>query len=94
MTVGQLKQKLAEVPDHVPVFIFDELCSGTEPCSKHSGVVQIPLNAMHNEEGGVPVERLFVPTLDDQELTAFCLFTPGTMDPVLVENQQEQEDLV
>lgn len=93
MTVGHLKQMLANVPDHLPLLIFDELCSGTEPCTKHSGVVTIPANAVNNM-AETPIERLFVPTLDDQDFTAFCLFTPGTMDPVLAENQQELEDLL
>jgi hypothetical protein len=93
MTVGFLKQMLAQVPDHCPVLIFDELCSGTEPCTKHSGMLSIPAGSVNNTEE-LPLERLFVPSLDDQQLTAFCLFTPGTMEPRMIVNQQEQEDVV
>lgn len=93
MTVGQVKQMMADVPDYLPFLIFDALCSGTEPCAEHSGVVSIPANAVTNN-AEMPIDRLFVPTMDNLEFTAFCLFTPGTMAPVLAENQQEQEDLL
>lgn len=87
MTVGDLKKLLHGADDAMPVYIFDELCSGIGPCMQHSGVVALP-SADLIPDADIPVERLFV-RLDDGEGQAFCLFTPGTMSPVLRMESEE-----
>lgn len=91
MTVGQLRKLLQGVDDAMPVYIFDELCAGISPCTEHSGAIQLPAADLI-PEADIPTERLFLMG-DDTEGQAFCLFTPGTMNPVFsVANEEVAND--
>lgn len=87
MTVGDLRKLLNGADDAMPVYIFDELCAGVMPCTEHSGVIDLP-SADLIPEADIPTERLFVRE-NDTEGKAFCLFTPGTMNPVFVLHNPE-----